>query len=152
MKKQSNTVAEIASAKVPTQKNWSEMTIKERFHEELNRHYKSLELLGFPNGKKASVKLLALEREAHKIATDQCNGDGKLSGLTEQQQERTIETILTKIQDMNPSLKGLFFNGDARGYSLKLKDSVMREIYNNTGLQQDWGGYGLLAPEITGRR
>lgn len=38
-------------------------------------------------------------------------------------------------------------NGDARGYALKIEDNYMRE--NNIVLFQDWGGYGIIAPDFS---
>jgi hypothetical protein len=40
----------------------------------------------------------------------------------------------------------VFINRDPRGYQLKIKDDWMTA--NNADLERDWGGYGLLAPEI----
>lgn len=53
-----------------------------------------------------------------------------------------------------PPLVPVFINLDPRGYALKIQDSWMREQRNNSAtaykaaLAQDWGGYGLIAPEI----
>ena len=61
------------------------------------------------------------------------------------------KTYLAAVQSLfNGKLKGLFINGDARGYALKIEDKVMISDYKETGLYKDWGGYGILAPEITG--
>ncbi len=40
----------------------------------------------------------------------------------------------------------VFINRDPRGYALKINDEWMRA--NNAKLETDWGGYGLIAPEI----
>jgi hypothetical protein len=45
-----------------------------------------------------------------------------------------------------PRIVPVFLNGDPRGYSLKIEDSWMRE--HKAELHRDWGGYGILAPEI----
>lgn len=131
-------------------------TVKERREMQLERHYNALnklaELCGInnPNGKKLSNTLRRLEFEAHKLSTDYCNGE---NGITSSEiwEEKTTP-IEQKIMTLfNNNLKGFFVNGDARGYALKIRDSVMRADYKETGLQTDWGGYGLLAPEITGK-
>jgi hypothetical protein len=44
------------------------------------------------------------------------------------------------------ALVPVFLNDDARGYSLKIRDEWMRE--HKAELHRDWGGYGILAPEI----
>lgn len=121
------------------------MNKQERRKAQLERHYNALEALGAPDGKKASVALLKLERAAHKLTTDQCNGDGDY----ETNGAKLVE-LLKKAKSILPNVKGIFINGDARGYALKIQDSAMRELYRESGLQTDWGGYGILAPEITG--
>ena len=40
-----------------------------------------------------------------------------------------------------------FINGDCRGYALKIKDQYVRE--NNLKIQTDFGGYGLIAPDLS---
>lgn len=40
----------------------------------------------------------------------------------------------------------VFINRDPRGYALKIDDGWMRE--HNAELHRDWGGYGIIAPEI----
>lgn len=44
------------------------------------------------------------------------------------------------------NLVPIFVNRDPRGYALKIDDAWMRE--HRPGLHQDWGGYGIIAPEI----
>lgn len=140
------------------------MTIKERRQAQLDRHYKALEALavalgheaGRFNGKKLSVALLKLEREAHKGAEDYCNGviDSDAWDLLQANIEKDVYRLF-KVD----SIKGFFVNGDPRGCALKIDDGIMRSgsikgtesRYANVGLMQDWGGYGLLAPEIDGR-
>ena len=41
----------------------------------------------------------------------------------------------------------VFVNKDARGYALKIDDEWMR-AHPGVWLHSDWGGYGILAPEI----
>lgn len=132
------------------------MTIKERRKAQLDRHYKALEALAkhlgvdTPNGKRLSVALLKLEREAHKLSEDYCNGDIESSewhliqdGITER----------VKALFGGCDVPGFFVNGDPRGCALKLNNETneQRELIADCGLQRDWGGYGLLAPEIDGR-
>lgn len=123
---------------------------KERRQNELDRHYKALEALATKcgvkgaDGKKLSLKLLKMERIAHKAAEDYCNGDID---------EKALDEILLPISEgvkglFGNNLMGFFINTDPRGYALKIKDSTLREEYADIGLQRDWGGYGLLSPEI----
>ena len=131
------------------------MTKAQRRTAQLERHYKSLEKLAElwgvenPNGKKLSTKLLGIERKAHKDATDWCNGD-----ITSEQWEVKEQEYRKQVKALfGGRLDGLRINGDARGYTLKIDDKFMRPengLYKDTGLYTDWGGYGILAPEITG--
>ena len=41
----------------------------------------------------------------------------------------------------------LFVNGDARGYALKIMDSYVME--RRLDIYKDWGGYGIIAPDLT---
>lgn len=129
------------------------MTIKERRTAQLNRHYAALETLAklcgleSPNGKKLSCKLLQIERIAHKRMEDYCNGIADTF-----QNNRHIEQHFTEVQKIfNNQLIGFFVNTDPRGYTLKIDDEIMRTTYKEVDLQRDWGGYGLLAPEINGK-
>jgi len=127
----------------------------ERRKNELERHYAALtklaELCGVsnPDGKKISSKLRLIESKAHKDATDWCNGDID----SEQWEVREIGYTVQVIKLFNNKLDGLRINGDARGYTLKIESEFMNPHtgkYKDIGLKTDWGGYGLLAPEITG--
>lgn len=131
------------------------MTQLQRRRIQLNNHYESLAKLATicgvnnPNGKKLSVALLKLEHEAHKLSTDYCNGE---NGVTTDNWDEKIEPIENKVQSLfNNNLHGFFVNGDARGYALKIKDDVLKQKYAETNLYRDWGGYGILSPEITGK-
>jgi len=42
----------------------------------------------------------------------------------------------------------IFLNRDPRGYALKIRSEWMAER-NETQLHSDWGGYGILAPDLT---
>jgi len=128
------------------------MTKKETRAQELAAHYERLEKLFNQlggktatgkklTGKKLSTTLWKLETKGHKAAENYCNGV-----IQEDEFDRISTSIETEIFTLMPSLKGFFVNGDARGYALKISDKVMRE--ENYPLHQDWGGYGILSPEI----
>ena len=127
-------------------------TKKERRLQQLERHYSTLAKLAAncgvinPDGKKLSLKLLKLEAQAHKLSTDYCNGVIQM-----EQWDNDTDMLLEDIQNLfNRNLKGLFINGDARGYAIKIKDEVVRSEYSEIGMHTDWGGYGILSPEING--
>lgn len=50
-----------------------------------------------------------------------------------------------KIRNRGP-LVPVFLNQDPRGYALKIKDNYVR--LHGLNIYKDWGGYGIIAPEI----
>ena len=102
----------------------------------------------FPTSHKTGVDLCKwlrrMENKANRLATDYCNG--AIDGET---WEVESEKIVDRVNEMlgNESFKvPVFLNGDCRGYALKIEDSYIRE--NGFDIYRDWGGYGILAPEL----
>lgn len=128
------------------------ITKAEQRKQALLNHYSSLEKLAIlcglenPDGKKLSLKLFKLEQIANKAATNYCNGE-----IEHFQYEDIVNPIEDKVKLLfNQQLKGFFVNSDPRGYSLKIQDSTFKELYREkTGLTSDWGGYGILSPDLT---
>jgi hypothetical protein len=127
-------------------------TKKEQRAQELTAHYERLGKLFEQQGgktatgktltgKKLSLELFKLEQQAHKAAEDYCNGVIQLEVW-----DRITTSIETQVFILMPSLKGFFINGDPRGYALKIKTETM--LKENYPLTRDWGGYGILSPEI----
>jgi len=89
-------------------------------------------------------KLFRLENKAHRLSTQWCNGD-----IHTQTWEHETDNILRKL-DTILNYTGqeipVFVNGDARGYALKVGDEYMRENKSRK-LSQDWGEYGIIAPD-----
>ena len=85
---------------------------------------------------KLCKQLLRLENKAHRLAEDYCNG------ITENIESETYKIIdkVKKILNTNE----VFFNGDPRGYALKLCDQFSK----NKNIHKDWGGYGIVAPDF----
>lgn len=135
---------------------------------QLLKHYETCERLGKflgmekPDGKKISVALFKLEREAHNAATAQCNGETyggqpfrshyeRPCGMSEWEDfcatvEVRIFGVLVRIPD------AFFFNKDPHGYALKIDNETTegKSLIESVGLEIDWGGYGILSPEING--
>ena len=141
------------------------MTKKERRQLQLERHYAALVRLASEcgikkaDGKKLSLALLKIEREAHAGAEAYCNGQafrGYDFNNNEKAWGQFAESIEREVQILFITLPPFFYvNGDARGYTLKIRGAEAghdygRELIERTGLQSDWGGNGLLAPTITG--
>lgn len=110
----------------------------------------------FPNATKQDPLALCrslrrIEKQANAKATDYCNG---LIDCDEWD-AYTEETLakLRKILGPSPlrAENALSINGDCRGYALKLDDGWTRAFNHRAltpRLHTDWGGYGILAPEI----
>jgi hypothetical protein len=156
---------------IETAQTEKRLTKKFRRQARLDNHYRRCfnlaRLCGHPNpdGKKISVALWKLEKEAHDSATAQCNGaayngqpfrpswdeSGEESDCTPWDAYReTVNARLAKILGKLPD--GFRFNSDARGYALKIDPD--REggaaLIKAAQLETDWGGNGILSPEITG--
>ena len=95
-------------------------------------------------------KLRRLENKAHKLATDYCNGENGIDSENWDEKCKPILDAVKKIlfaQSYNVRREqAIFLNGDARGYALKINERFVSE--NNLTIHKDWGGYGILAPEI----
>jgi len=115
---------------------------KKELYENITAHGDNLKKLFKLDNSVDSVKLckslLRLETQAQKLALEYCNY-GNLNN-------NAVEGILKKVSKLL-NLENeypVFFNGDARGYALKISD----EFRKNKEIFKDWGGYGILAPDF----
>ena len=123
-------------------------TRKSRMHDEIAQHGRQLQSI-FPKTRSLdpvalSKKLHRLEAEAHRDATDWCNGDINESAWGSSSD--SVLDRLDKILGFRAADINVFVNGDARGYALKIDDSVAR----NLSIHKDWGGYGIISPTFEG--
>ena len=88
-------------------------------------------------------KLHRLENKASRIALNYCNGE---QGITSENINNFTSPILAKVKAILGDKYPVFFNGDARGYSLKISDKIVKE--NNLQIYTDWGGNGIIAPDF----
>lgn len=121
-------------------------------------------------------RLRRLEAKASRICLDYCNGAFD-AGENGEKLDAALDAILAKVNailgnnEQYPIMNApIFINRDPRGYALKIADAWMnqrREQWDRQIAKQgkkaitegywallrfhrDWGGYGILAPEITG--
>ena len=123
---------------------------RETMYKNIVDHGKDLKRVFNLNSSIDEVKLckalFRIENKAHSIAEDFCNG----IQCTEKEQEKIIDDILDKVDKLlnfkNQNIP-VFFNGDCRGYALKIDDDYMRKnkIYP---FYSDWGGFGIIAPSF----
>ena len=133
-------------------------TKKQRQAEQIKVHGENL-LAIFPNATERDPialckKLRRLEAKAQAIALRLCNGPEYPGGYDEV--DALTGAILAKVNAIlgntgkNPV--PVFINRDPRGYALKIKSEYMAGAgwIAQWALMRDWGGYGIIAPEITG--
>jgi hypothetical protein len=122
------------------------MTTRQR--EAIERHGRQL-LAIFPNAtERDPVKLC---RQLRKI-----QGGADLSiirhcnyGLTEESQDQAEQRALDALDRVlawRAAGVPVFVNWDPRGYALKIRDEWVRA--QGADIARDWGGYGIIAPEI----
>lgn len=89
-------------------------------------------------------KVRRIEAVAHKLAEDCCNW---LSTESEEFTKRhdAIQARLGKLLGVGGP--NVHINLDPRGYALKIDDQAMRD--GGYRLHCDWGGYGIIAPDLT---
>ena len=132
------------------------MNKKQAMYERIERHGANLNAIFKTEYDNVTLckKLRRLESKAHQLATDYCNGV-----VDEQNVDCISNPILEKVckilnvrqyHDKNTAIDDswpIFLNYDARGYALKIRDSFIKERCLN--IFQDWGGYGIIAPDLS---
>ena len=117
-------------------------------------------------------KLRRLENKAHEITTQLCNGFPELDHESQEDHTAELEIKLCriegKVQDLLDSyqlkksapskwvkkLNAIFINRDPRGYALKVDSEIIKYFAKETNYadffpHQDWGGFGIIAPDLT---
>lgn len=93
-------------------------------------------------------KLRRLELKATYWTTLACNTGNdyevELGKILTAAKKILFPDVFNSNQDL---YKSVFINGDPRGYALKVNDKHMRLA--DLRLYQDWGGYGIIAPDFT---
>jgi hypothetical protein len=136
----------------------STMRKKDRMYVRISQHGNQL-LRVFPN---AIVKdpialckaLCRCEVKLHAIAEEQCNGNRAanteaLYAAWEASLEHRIGLVQARVGKLlgMPWQAPLRYNGDPRGYAIKIESSYMVE--HSIELYRDWGGYGIVAPNFS---
>ena len=136
------------------------MTTKQKvtMYQQIEQHGQNLNAIfntGIENVKLCK-SLSRLEFKANKIATDWCNGvinDDNINDSIEPVMKSVYKLLNNGIyNDDRPHQKKVpvFFNGDARGYALKINDSYVKLLQlQGKNIYTDWGGYGIVCPDFT---
>jgi len=110
------------------------------------KHLKVLGALSKPGTDLHSLytKLRRIERKEHRLAELACNGFPVCD--TEEDEQARKQKVAARIKSLLPliDISQFFINGDPRGYALKVSPGYAGKLE----IHQDWGGYGILAPEF----
>lgn len=121
-------------------------TKAQRMYDRIRKHGADLNcIFGLDEDPVALCKRLRrLENKAHRLAEDYCNGL-----LESPAYELQAGQLLAKVDQLlhyESAGVPVILNGDPRGYALKIDDAYVRE--HNLDIYRDWGGYGILAPDL----
>lgn len=126
-------------------------TKRDRMYERIAQHGRALLRL-FPNATerdpvKLCKRLRKIELKTHRLSEQYCNGD--IDGTTwERKSDGYLCDVVAVLCPHTSELAAaLFVNGDPRGYALKIRSEWVRE--HAPWLHQDWGGYGIIAPDLS---
>jgi len=123
------------------------MTTKDKIREAIETHGRNLQALFTACKVKDPVilcrKLRRLETEAARTALAYCNGNADQDAL-----DKCEQSIMRRLEKLlHPGTIPVSMHDDPRGYQLKIDSAWMTKT--NASLYRDFGGYGILAPEIT---
>jgi len=121
-------------------------TTQARLYERIEAHGEELLRL-FPGATikdpiRICKRLRSLESAAHSNAVRHCNGD-----ISQADSDAFRSVLLERVRLLLGDVDGaVFVGGDPRGYALKIRDDWTRA--HAPRMHQDWGGYGILAPDL----
>lgn len=118
----------------------------DRMYARIEKHGHDLKRIFSIDGDPIEIckKLRRLEVEANRMAVAYCNGEidaAEWEIFSKRIGGKVLNIIGRKYADW------IQVNGDARGYTLKIKNEIVRE--KQLDIYRDWGGYGILAPDFS---
>lgn len=130
------------------------ITKKEAMYQRIKKHGDNLNVIFHTeiDPIKLCKRLRQLENTAHYYAEAYCNGEINEAEFDAKSADclKLVRKVLNikNVHPMSPDDSWpVVFNSDARGYALKIHDSYVRE--HSLDIYKDWGGYGILAPDLT---
>lgn len=124
------------------------MNKRDKMYERINKHGRELMAifkLHNVDPVKLCKSLRRIELKMTRISTDYCNG--KVTSAEWAKARRATLKRLDNLLLFRSMGIPIVINGDPRGYALKIDDGYVRE--NSLNIHRDWGGYGILAPNLT---
>jgi hypothetical protein len=98
-----------------------------------------------PHTYRLASRLATLEKQGQRLGLRLCNGPEYPEGEAEAENAR----IVAAVRGLLGEGPAVFVNQDPRGYALKIEDSTMRDLFEKgLRLETDWGGYGIIVPEL----
>jgi hypothetical protein len=94
-------------------------------------------------------KLRRIENKVERHNERICSDEAYCQVMTDEKCEKFDDDILRSLDRLLQFTTAgvpVFLNGDPRGYALKIRSEYVAE--KNLNIHRDWGGYGILAPEI----
>lgn len=119
---------------------------KSEMYNRIREHGQQL-LAIFPNATERDPvalckKLRRAEHVAHRLAEACCE---YLSTESKEFTRRYEAAILRVGRILGPGGPPVFINLDPRGYALKIESEAARDL----DIRKDWGGYGIIAPDLS---
>ena len=119
----------------------------------IENHGKNLQVI-FPATKdydpiELCKKLRRIETKVERHNERICSDESYCQEMTEEKCDKFDESILLKLEKILKFKSAgvpVFINGDPRGYALKIESEYVAK--NNVIIHRDWGGYGIIAPNI----
>ena len=121
-------------------------TKAQRMYDRIRKHGADLDrIFGLDEDPVALCKRLRrLETKVHRLAEDYCNG--LIESPAYEMQAGQILSKVDKLLHYTAAGVPVLLNGDPRGYALKIEDDYVRT--HGLDIYRDWGGYGILAPDL----
>jgi hypothetical protein len=91
---------------------------------------------------KLCKRLRVLEGKGHRFGLQLCNGPEFSS---EEESDNVSFRILNAVRCLLGDGPEVFLNRDPRGYALKIRSESAKGL----DIAKDWGGYGLIAPDLS---
>lgn len=111
-------------------------------------------LAAFPNASERDPlalcrKLRRIETSLEKPMVAYCNGEIDYQEVDKIKGQAW--TRLVKLLGVSPHYDAIFINTDPRGYALKIDNETESgaALIKQHGIYTDFGGYGILAPDLT---
>lgn len=98
--------------------------------------------------KRRYTALKTMELSGHKLTERYCNGEIDYDHYKKQLDmfKNSISEFFKHAKNRD-AVENILFNGDPRGYFLKLRDNYLINNKLKSSIETDWGGYGILCPE-----